>query len=474
MRNLRNRRLRGSHFLRLSMPPRLKPGRRPVQLLPLILPHRGRWPPRAGSTWIPRATQTPTRTPLCTPAVHSRHPRPGPVHPPSPLHEAQEVPTGFAYPPVPDLEPGVPAHIPSLDNGQSPERFSGGAAGGFGATVGHSNGTLAPQPPDPASAYPEPIPPTAYGTPPSPHPAGPGSATLREGWVADPAYGNPPAPPPAYSSVPPQAFAPPANHWQGHAGGTAVAPAPGLLLTPVVTEGWSPPAPGVPSPPDRGLHHGVVPPVVPPAGPADADPEVVPEKGDLKFKERRSWKTWQLVVAVILAAVAGMWFNGNTGSSSGSATSSGSSGYKVPPPSGSTATTTAGGSATATTAPASATATTAAGSTSTSAPAAVGPATVLVPQTTMSGNWTSPSFNIAGGNWNIGWAFQCVPAPTGGPSFQIFVVNTGAPPGSAPAVTSTAATGNAITPQTSTGSQQVVVQTTATCRWAVKVTGSSS
>ncbi len=186
-------------------------------------------------------------------------PPPGPVHPPSPLHEAQEVPTGFAYPPVPDLEPGVPAHIPSLDNGQSPERFSGGAAGGFGATVGHSNGTLAPQPPDPASAYPEPIPPTAYGTPPSPHPAGPGSAALREGWVADPAYGNPPAPPPAYSTVPPQAFAPPANHWQGHAGGTAVAPAPGLLLTPVVTEGWSPPAPGVPSPPDRGLHQGVVP-----------------------------------------------------------------------------------------------------------------------------------------------------------------------------------------------------------------------
>ena len=46
----------------------------------------------------------------------------------------------------------------------------------------------------------------------------------------------------------------------------------------------------------------------------------------------------------------------------------------------------------------------------------------------MSGNWTSPSFNIAGGTWNIGWAFQCAPAPTGGPSFQIFVVNTGAPP----------------------------------------------
>ena len=400
---------------------------------------------------------------------------PGPAHPPSSLHGVPEMPTGFAYPPVPDLEPGVPGHIPSLDNGQPPEWPPGQAAGGFGATVGHPNGTHAPQAPDPTSAYPEPIPPTVYGTPPPPHPhvaAGPGSAALREGWVADPAYGSP-AGPPAYSPVPQQPYAPPANYPQG-AGGTAVAPAPGLVPIPAVTEGWSPSAPGTPPPPDRGLYQGVVPPVAPPPGPVTTDPDVVPQKGDLKFKERRSWKTWQLVVAVIVAAVVGMWFNGNTGSSSGSASSSGSSGYKVPPPAGSTATTAAGGSATATTAPASATSTTAAGSSSTSVPAAVGPATVLVPQTTMSGNWTSPSFNIAGGTWNIGWAFQCAPAPTGGPSFQIFVVNTGAPPGSAPVVTSTAATGNAITPQTSTGSQQVVVQTTAACRWAVKVTGSSS
>jgi hypothetical protein len=41
-------------------------------------------------------------------------------------------------------------------------------------------------------------------------------------------------------------------------------------------------------------------------------------------------------------------------------------------------------------------------------------------------------------------------------------------------VTSTAASGQAVTPLTSTGSQQVMVQTTAACRWAVKVTGSSS
>ncbi len=203
----------------------------------------------------------------------------------------------------------------------------------------------------------------------------------------------------------------------------------------------------------------------------------VPEKGDLKIKERRSWKTWQLVLVALVASVLGMWFNGSTGSASGSGGASGGSGYKLPPPTGATPTTAAGsaGSPPTTAAASSATTTTAAGaSTPTSAPAAVGPATVLVPETQQSGNWTSPAFTIAGGTWNIGWAFQCVPAPTGGPSFQIFVVNAGGTPGSSPAVTSSAPSGNAITPQTSPGSQQVVVQTTAACRWAVKVTGSSS
>jgi hypothetical protein len=41
-------------------------------------------------------------------------------------------------------------------------------------------------------------------------------------------------------------------------------------------------------------------------------------------------------------------------------------------------------------------------------------------------------------------------------------------------VTSSAASGNSVTPLTTTGSQQVMVQTTAACRWAVKVTGSGS
>ena len=229
----------------------------------------------------------------------------------------------------------------------------------------------------------------------------------------------------------------------------------------------------------------------PPAQPTDPllSSSYQPEEGELKIKERRSWKTWQVLIALVLAVGIGMWLNGNAGTASGNpaASGSGGGGYKLPPDgasattapasaaaagAGSTATTAAGSTSTTT---GSATSTTvASGTTATTGATAVGPATVLVPQTTQSGNWTSPAFTIAGGTWNIGWAFQCAPAPTGGPSFQIFVVNSGASPGSTPAVTSTAASGQSVSPETTAGSQQVIVQTTAACRWAVKVTGSSS
>jgi hypothetical protein len=54
------------------------------------------------------------------------------------------------------------------------------------------------------------------------------------------------------------------------------------------------------------------------------------------------------------------------------------------------------------------------------------------------------------------------------------VVTSGGSPGTTPAVTSSAASGSSVTPQTTPGSQQIVIQTAASCRWAVKVTGSSS
>jgi hypothetical protein len=239
------------------------------------------------------------------------------------------------------------------------------------------------------------------------------------------------------------------------------------------------PAPPIVSPSPGGIADG---------SSVSVDPLVAtdyqPEKGELKIKERRSWKTWQLLVVAVLAALVGMWFNGNSGSASGSSGSSSSS-YKLPPAAGSSSassahsTATTAAAATPTTAAGSSTTTTAAAGgaaagSSTSTTVAVGPATVLVPEIQQAGNWTSPAFTIAGGTWQIGWAFQCTPAPSAPAAFQIFVVKTGAAAGSTPAVTSGAAAGNSVTSLTTVGSQQVIVQTSSTCRWAVKVTGSSS
>ena len=294
-----------------------------------------------------------------------------------------------------------------------------------------------------------------------------GSSPTQEEWVhVDPSsYSNPYTDAPVYTSGPQPAIPPAAIPTA-----TPAASVPG----PYDTVGGSPP---VPADPMLGAGYR-------------------PEKGELKIRERRSWKTWQLLTAVVIAAVLGMWFNGNAGSPSGISNGSGAGGtsrggYTLPPAAGShTGTGAPGATGTSTTSAATATSTTAEGATTSTsgsasttaaagsppstAPVVVGPATVLVPEIQQTGNWTSPAFTIAGGTWNIGWAFQCVPVPTATPTFQIFVVNNGAAPGSTPAVTSSAGSGSAVTPLTSTGSQQIIVQTSASCRWAVKVTGSSS
>jgi hypothetical protein len=339
--------------------------------------------------------------------------------------------------------------------------------------------------------YPPP-PPGSRAVPTAPPVGAPPPSASDAGWVyVDPnSYSDPYAPAPVYSSGPQPipTVEPPSGFSYGPPNG---GPSPSMvgatgpptdLNTPTpAPEGWTPLAPSG-SGYTSQVYNGQPPPSPGAAGlaPSIADTGV-PEKGDLKIKERRSWRTWQLVAAILVAAVVGMAINGNTGTASGSGGSAnGGTGYKLPPPSGATAggsspTTTAVGATTTTAA--GATTTTAAGSNSTiptSAPVAVGPASVLIPQTTQAGNWTSPAFTIAGGTWNIGWAFQCAPAPSAPPSFEIFVVNNGAAPGSTPAVTSAAASGQAITPLTTTGSQQIVIQTSAACRWAAKVTGSSS
>jgi hypothetical protein len=237
---------------------------------------------------------------------------------------------------------------------------------------------------------------------------------------------------------------------------------------------------------------------VPPPEPGASDG--VPQAGELKIKERRSWKTWQLLSVALVAAILGMWINGDTGGGgSSSAESSNPDGGKLPAEgagapaasasggtttaaggssattttaasggsSATTTTTVAGGSTTTTVAGGSTTATTAAG-------AAVGPARQLLLSPQQKGNWTSTAFTTTVAPWNIGWAFSCAPAPAAGPSFQVFVTPAGssASPTGTAAISETGASGQSVTPQSSLGAQELVVQTTASCTWVIKVTGS--
>jgi hypothetical protein len=223
----------------------------------------------------------------------------------------------------------------------------------------------------------------------------------------------------------------------------------------------------------------------------DALPADTPERGELKIKERRSWRTWQLLTAVIVAAVLGMGINGDTGGSSSASDTSTTSGTLPPestvkPDSGGASTTTtapgAGGSTTTTAAGGSSgttttTAATGGGSTTTTSStpgstAAAGPAGVLLTSPQQTGNWTSPAFTTTAAGWNIGWAYRCAPAPATGPAFQVFIVPAGSSPTGTAAISETGASGQSVTSQSSLGSQTLVVQTTASCTWIVKVTGS--
>jgi hypothetical protein len=217
-----------------------------------------------------------------------------------------------------------------------------------------------------------------------------------------------------------------------------------------------------------------------PVNPEGAHPpdstEYMPAPGELHIKERRSWRTWQVAVVAVAAILVGMLLNYHTVGSSQASTAKA---YSLPPParSGSTtattvAPTTAGshGAATTTTAAGGTTTTTPGSSTTTTAVA--GPARVLLSSAQMSGNWTSTAFTTTAANWSIGWAFRCTPPPAGGPAFQIFVTPVGGKPTGTAAVSQTASSGQSVTPQSSLGQQTLVVQTSASCVWVVKVTGS--
>ncbi|MGA2037291.1 MAG: hypothetical protein ABSH04_06885 [Acidimicrobiales bacterium] len=191
------------------------------------------------------------------------------------------------------------------------------------------------------------------------------------------------------------------------------------------------------------------------------------------MRERRSWATWQLVSVAIVALLGGMLIeylaNGSGSSASGKVNAKS---YTPPPPSGS-ASSGARSSASTTTTP---TATTSSGSavagqaTSTTV-AVTGPAQTLLGPFQSQGNWTSPPFTIGGGQWNIGWAYRCTPAPASGPAFEVFVVPAGASPSGVAAVSQAAGSGQSVTPESTSGRQQLQVQAPAGCIWVVKVTG---
>ena len=236
-------------------------------------------------------------------------------------------------------------------------------------------------------------------------------------------------------------------------------------------------------------------------GPPEAGNRI-PAPGELAIQGRRSWKTWQVSVIVLVALLVGMFINGLAGgnnSASSASSTNNQTNYKLPPPasgttttapsaSGATSTTVAGASSTTVTSGAdekskssgekskqsgTTTTTAASGSTTTTAPAATGPLALLIPVMQSTGNWTSTAFTVTGAPWDIGWAFQCVPVPTSGPSFQISVAPAGATTGSTTVVSESGGSGQAVANPTTTGSQQITVTAQAGCKWAIKASAPS-
>lgn len=219
----------------------------------------------------------------------------------------------------------------------------------------------------------------------------------------------------------------------------------------------------------------------PPVGygaPRDNLHEAVPAPGELRIREKRTWKTWQLAVAMGLAVLIGLAINYRTVAATQSPGSSGGA-YTLPTQATSTTTTSAGGGSAAGTSTTTTTTTSSTGagssptsSTTTTSTGGSSQARLLLGPTQSQGNWTSPVFTITAPGWDIGWAFRCTVAPTSGPSFQVSVAPAGLTPTGAAAISETGPSGQAVTTQSSTGQQVLVVQAPADCAWAVKVTGS--
>jgi hypothetical protein len=138
----------------------------------------------------------------------------------------------------------------------------------------------------------------------------------------------------------------------------------------------------------------------------------------LDIRERRSWKTWQLFVAIMLALVGGMAI-GNLGSKSASSTGADKPLYSLPPDTGGSSsaqpTTSAYPTTSASTQPTS------------SGSLKKGPITLLLPNKNGIGPNSTVAFT-AGGQWKLGWAYDCQLARNGTGTFAVFVVPSGGLP----------------------------------------------
>ncbi len=251
-----------------------------------------------------------------------------------------------------------------------------------------------------------------------------------------------------------------------------------------------------------------------------------PAPGELRIRERRSWRTWQLIVGLAIALVVGMVIGNSGGRNAAPVTNA----YTLPAPAGSpdspsasspsaaasvSATTkaSAAGTPTSTVATSAAVPTTTAPGPSTTLPAAseppgtgggptagvstsivaggqdytVGPAAptitaasaaapaggVLVPKAQASGSWSTASFTVSSGSWQVGWAYSCS-GVRAGEAFQIYVLSAGGKATPEPIVQQWTLADQGVTSADVHGTLTLQIEANETCVSAVKVVAATS
>jgi len=178
------------------------------------------------------------------------------------------------------------------------------------------------------------------------------------------------------------------------------------------------------------------------------------QPGGLGLRDTRSWRTWQMITAIVLALIVGMIVGHIGGSSSLDASSAPL--FSLP--------------ADASSAPSASTPAVETESAKPAARAKTGPAVVLMPNINGTGTKTLRVFT-AGGAWKVGWAFNCVLANSAAGSFKVFVVPDGGTVPDSALFEKSGRSGDGITAGTTLGAQHLHIQADEGCRWAVKVTG---